>query len=94
MCLETSKEGNRRTSLDNVHTVLKSVLLKFLESVIVQVEHGVSQSEWKEHDENVHCCQMNKGPGGCLMGPGQCRWYSLSKWLWFALSATDFSRTC
>jgi len=50
MCLEKSKEGNRRTSLDNMRTVLESVLLKFLGSVIMQLEHGVSQSEWREHD--------------------------------------------
>lgn len=49
MCLETSKEGNM-TSLDNIHTVLKSVLLKFLGSVLMQLEHGVSQGEWREHD--------------------------------------------
>lgn len=43
-CLETSKEGNGRTILDNIRTVLKSALLKSLGSVIMQLECGVSLS--------------------------------------------------
>lgn len=42
MCLETSKDRKRRTSLDDIHPVLKGALMQFLESVKMQLEHGVS----------------------------------------------------
>lgn len=50
MYLETSKTEDRRISLGNSHTVLKSVLLTFLVSVIMRSAPGVSQDEWKEND--------------------------------------------